>query len=217
MNLSTYGELVGTISKNFRKKTEEFYEGGDLILALFPDFDRHSLIHYELPYILQILSAYDLEKEFVSLPVFDALIVNNDRHCDNWGVLSSPKGYRLAPIYDNGSSLGFNQTEDKKCKMLTDNRMLQGFCNRGKSCIGLPNRRKPKHFEILTFLNEKLPEEFGKVIGRLNKLNEEMIVSIVEDIPIYIMNDLEKNWVLRLLMYRKEWILSWYERSGKDV
>lgn len=126
-----------------------------------------------MPHILQLLSAYDLEKEFVSLPVFDALIANNDRHCDNWGVLSGPKRYRLAPIYDNGSSLGFNETENKKRKMLTDTRMLQGFCNRGKSCIGLPGRRKPKHFELLTFLNEKHPKEIEKVIGRLNNLNEE--------------------------------------------
>lgn len=100
--------------------------------------------------------------------------------------------------------------------MLTDTRMLQGFCNRGKSCIGLPGRRKPKHFELLTFLNEKHPKEIEKVIGRLNNLNEEMIVNIIEDIPINIMKDLDKNWVLRLLMYRKDWILNWYERSGED-
>lgn len=35
VDLSIYGELVGTISKNFRKRTEEFYEGGDLFLAFF--------------------------------------------------------------------------------------------------------------------------------------------------------------------------------------
>lgn len=43
-----------------------------------------------------------------------------------------------------------------------------------------------------------------------------MIVNIIEDIPINIMKDLDKNWVLRLLMYRKDWILNWYERSGED-
>lgn len=206
---------VGTISKNFRKKTEEFYEGGDLFLARFPDFDRRSLTNYEMPYILQFLSAYDLEKEFVSIPVFDALIANNDRHCDNWGVLSGTKGYRLAPIYDNGSSLGFNVVEDKKQKMLTDNRMLEGFCNRGKSCIGLPNKRKPKHFEILTFLNQSLPQEFEVVIKRLNKLNEGILGTVIRDIPSDTMSDLDKEWVVRLLMYRKKWIINWYEGSGK--
>lgn len=55
------------------------------------------------------------------LPVFDALIANNDRYCDNWGVLGGSKRYRLAPIYDNGSSIGFNELDLKKQKMLTDN------------------------------------------------------------------------------------------------
>lgn len=57
---------VGTISKNFRAKTEELYEGGDLFLSLFEDFDRHSLNYYELPHILKLLSAYDLENDFMA-------------------------------------------------------------------------------------------------------------------------------------------------------
>lgn len=204
--------FVGTISKNFREKNEELYEGGDLFLSRFVDFDRHSLNYYELPHILELLSAYHLDRDFVALPVFDALIANNDRHCDNWGILTGPKIAQMAPIYDNGSSLGFNEVEDKKKKMLTDERMMNGFCNRGKSCIGLPNRKKPKHFELLSFLNNCLPQELEINMHRLNKLNEEMIVTTVKDIPTGIMSDLDKEWIIRLLMYRKEWLMNWYER-----
>lgn len=211
VDLAINNGTVGTISKNFRLKTEELYEGGDLFLAKFDDFDRHSLAHYELPHILEILSAYDLEKDFVAVPVFDALIANNDRHCDNWGVLSGPKGIRLAPIYDNGSSLGFNEVEHKKKKMLTDNHMLGGFCNRGKPSIGLPGRKKPKHFELLSFLHNCLPQQMTIVMDRLNKINEGMLVTIVEDIQSDIMSDLDKEWVVRLLLYRKKWIMNWYE------
>ncbi len=189
------------------------YEGGDLFLAKFEKFDRHSLTYYELPYILELLNAYDLEKEFVAVPVFDALIANNDRHCDNWGVLSGSKGYRLAPIYDNGSSLGFNEINNKKQKMLTDNHMLEGFCNRGKPSIGLPGRKRPKHFELLSTLHNYMPQETAAAVTRLNKLNEGMLITIVEDISIDIMSELDKEWVVRLLMYRKEWIMNWYEGS----
>lgn len=215
VELAINNGIVGTISKNFRAKTEELYEGGDLFLAQFEDFDRHSRTHYELPHILELLSAYDLERDFVALPVFDALIANNDRHCDNWGVLSGTSGYRLAPIYDNGSSLGFNEVERNKQKMLTDNHMLAGFCNRGKPCIGLPNRKKPKHFELLSFLQYSLPEELQVVMARLNKMNKGMLYTIVEEISNDIMSDLNKEWVIRLLLYRKEWIMNWYEGKVK--
>ncbi|MEI3612491.1 HipA domain-containing protein [Pseudogracilibacillus sp. SO30301A] len=215
VELAIHEDAVGTISKNFRARTEELYEGGDLFLAQFEDFNRHSLAYYELPHILDILSAYNLEKDFVVIPVFDALIANNDRHCDNWGVLSGPSGMRLAPIYDNGSSLGFNELTERKEKMLTDDRMLAGFCNRGKPSIGLPDRKRPRHFELLSFLHSCLPKELEKIIMGLNNLNEEMIVTIVRDISIDLMSDLDKEWIVRLLMYRKEWILNWYEGSVK--
>ncbi|MCM3743877.1 HipA domain-containing protein [Sporosarcina luteola] len=211
VELAEYQGVVGTISKNFRAKTEELYEGGDLFLAQFEHFDRRSLTDYELPHIIELLAAYDLEKEFVTLPVYDALIANNDRHCDNWGVLSGPEEMRLAPIYDNGSSLGFNEVIDKKKMMLTNDGMLAGFCNRGKPSIGLPGRKKPKHFELLSYLHIHLPDELKMAVTRLEQLNEGMLLSILNEIPNNIMCDVNKDWVIRLLLYRKNWILNWLE------
>lgn len=213
VELAMHKGNVGTISKNFLSKTEELYEGGDLFLARFEDFDRRSLTYYELPYIIDLLAAYNLEKDFVALPVFDALIANNDRHCDNWGVLSGSNGIRMAPIYDNGSSLGFNEIAEKKRKMLTDDKMLSGFCNRGRPSIGLPNRKRPKHFELLSFLHYHLPGELELAVKRLEQLNKGILLTIVNDIPNDIMNDLDKEWVIRLLLYRKAWILNWFEGS----
>lgn len=212
VKLAKHQGTVGTISKNFRTKVEEFYEGGDLFLAQFENFDRYSLTYYELPNIIDILTPYNLEKEFIALPIFDALIANNDRHCDNWGVLSGPKGIHLAPIYDNGSSLGFNETMDRKQKMLTDDHMLAAFCNRGRPCIGLPSRTRPKHFELLTYLHHNFPNELQFHLSRLNELNKGMILSIIDEIPYHIMSDLDKKWVIRLLLYRKDWLLNWLER-----
>ena len=215
VELAEYQGEKGTISKNFRTKTEELYEGGDLFLAQFENFDRYSLKYYELPHIIELLAAYDLEKEFAAIPVYDALIANNDRHCDNWGVLRRREGLRLAPIYDNGSSLGFNEVIEKKQKMLTDDRMLEGFCNRGKSSIGLPGRKKPKHFELLSFLHSHFPHELKLAVTRLEQLNKGMLLSIVDEIPKVIMSDLDKEWVMRLIIFRKNWILNWLEGSVK--
>lgn len=111
----------------------------------------------------------------MSLMVFDALIVNNDRHCDNWGVLSGSNGMRLTPIYDNGSSFGFNEVKHKMQKMLIDDRMLRGFCNRGKPSIGLPGRKKPRHFELLSLLYNCSQQELAMNMERLKELNKGIV------------------------------------------
>lgn len=121
----------------------------------------------------------------------------------------------MAPIYDNGSSLGFNETPERKHKMLTDDRMLAGFCNRGKPNIGLPGRKKPKHFELLSYLYEFYPKELQLAVSRLEQLNKGMLISIVDEIPNCVMSDLDKEWVIRLVLYRKDWILNWLEGSVK--
>lgn len=50
--------------------------------------------------------------------VFDALIGNTDRHTQNWGFLVRPRPEgalycALAPVFDNGTSLGYEQGEGK--------------------------------------------------------------------------------------------------------
>ncbi|WP_164547584.1 MULTISPECIES: HipA domain-containing protein [unclassified Bosea (in: a-proteobacteria)] len=64
---------------------------------------------------------------------FDALIGNTDRHTENWGFLirSRPgRGhhYELAPVYDNGTSLGFQQADLKK---LLEPGAMAGFIAKG--------------------------------------------------------------------------------------
>ena len=36
----------------------------------------------------------------------DTLISNTDRHAENWAIIDSPSGARMAAFYDNGSSMG---------------------------------------------------------------------------------------------------------------
>lgn len=43
--------------------------------------------------------------QFWQMFICDAILGNRDRHHGNWGYLMEKTGYRMAPIYDNGSSL----------------------------------------------------------------------------------------------------------------
>lgn len=48
---------------------------------------------------------------------FDAIIGNTDRHSENWGFLVQQDTvgpvYEMAPLFDNGTSLGFQQSDSK--------------------------------------------------------------------------------------------------------
>ncbi len=45
---------------------------------------------------------------FVMMCLFDSLIGNHDRHGRNLGIIVTPRGSRLAPIYDNPSVVGIH-------------------------------------------------------------------------------------------------------------
>ena len=56
---------------------------------------------------------------FWDMFVVDALIGNRDRHLGNWGMLEKDGEFRLAPVYDCGSSLNAWLEDDEMQKLLT--------------------------------------------------------------------------------------------------
>jgi hypothetical protein len=62
---------------------------------------------------------------FIHMCLFDALIGNHDRHGRNIGIITTSKGKKLSPIYDNPSALGLETgpilkaTFDPRCKVET--------------------------------------------------------------------------------------------------
>ena len=63
---------------------------------------------------------------------FDALIGNTDRHSQNWGFLFSGDGaVRMAPVFDNGTSLAY-QLNDGKIDATLLPAALERFVSRGR-------------------------------------------------------------------------------------
>ena len=96
-----------------------FIPGGDCMQAVIPNYDRRRGIQHNFQTVIKIcdelVSADQLRPDWLyywaEVFLFDALIGNTDRHQDNWGIVVSANefdkvpGY-LAPIFDNGTSLG---------------------------------------------------------------------------------------------------------------
>ncbi|WAA12427.1 HipA domain-containing protein [Fervidibacillus halotolerans] len=214
VHLAVRKNIYGIIAKKFTSGTEEFYEGGDLITSIVDEFDRYKLDYYNFENISKVLKEFQLDKEFVAIPIFDALIGNQDRHCDNWGIIRTKTGYRLAPIYDNGASLGFQLKEERIKLMLKDSNMFKAFTNRSYSLIGIGGKKKPKHMELLSVIRKKYPKEVEKEMDRLVLLDRDNVIHLLNTIPSSIMSDIYKEWVEKLLLFRKEWILTW--RNGSE-
>ncbi len=81
--------------------------------------------HYQYSYedIMQMLrdnsKLTDVEETisaFWDLYIVDAWIGNFDRHGANWGFLKTENKYRLAPVFDNGSCLFPNLTDENEMR-----------------------------------------------------------------------------------------------------
>lgn len=212
VNLAKRNNTIAILAKNFVNDQEEFFEGGDLFFTIAEDFDRYQLKYYDFHNIVKFLSEYGLERDFIKIPIFDALIGNQDRHCDNWGIISSKDGYRLAPIYDNGASLGFQLKEERLKLMFQDANMFRAYSNRSYSLIGLKNKMKPKYLELLSEIKLHFPDEIQQYIEQLHNVDRKLLEDIINPITEEVMSAIYKEWVIRLLLYRKEWLLNWYRR-----
>lgn len=98
-----------------------FLAGDQFCKHVDPDFDpkqgkRHTwdlikeLRAVRSGTILEILSAKNYYRFWARAIVFDTLISNTDRHAENWAVLRGNSGpdieIKMAPLYDNASSMG---------------------------------------------------------------------------------------------------------------
>lgn len=79
------------------------------------------------------LSAFSGWEVFIGMLVLDGLISNRDRHEQNWSILRPALGNdmtRLAPAYDNESSLGFNLTDDHRARLMQTPAMFDAYRRR---------------------------------------------------------------------------------------
>lgn len=114
--------ILGVYEKKACCAIEYFLKGQEKLHA-YKEINNSSLsdsfsndirnLPYNLVDIIDVISRYksldipvaESLKSFEMMCYFDTLIGNFDRHWGNWGFIGNNKNYRLAPLFDNGSSL----------------------------------------------------------------------------------------------------------------
>lgn len=109
---------IGCVSPEFRQNEDEEFI---TLYRLYKNIYGRDLVNVtsKMDYDDAIIYVIDFVKKQIGLDIttylantfwLDAVILNTDRHFNNYGIIMCNDGYREAPIFDNGKSLltGFN-------------------------------------------------------------------------------------------------------------
>jgi hypothetical protein len=134
--LATCNGEYGVISRSFLPENGNLLLGNEILARIYSDYptDTRDLSHHT---IKRIFAAFDDISEvfmpldweplvnirkvhhvFVGYLLLDAWIGNSDRHHENWGFVELDQKLYLAPTYDHASSLGRNESDEKRAERL---------------------------------------------------------------------------------------------------
>jgi hypothetical protein len=148
---------------------------------------------------------------------FDALIGNTDRHTENWGLLVHRQGgerpkFSLAPPFDNGTSLGYEQPEQRLLAACEPG-AISTYIDRGRHHCGwdLADDQPAPHMALCGRFAAAYPEARGTMTAVLNFSEAEAAETLkrcVEfDVGIPFSED-RVRFVLELLMARRSRLLA---------
>ena len=156
--LGVYGDKNVVVMKNFLAEGEH--------LVAFNGVGESSLERdkeiYQYTYedIIQMLmdnkkstNVQETVERFWDMFIVDALIGNFDRHGGNWGFIKKDNMYRMAPVYDNGSSLfpRLNTDEQLAVIMASEEEINQRVFRFPTSHIKVQGR-KSSYYEVISSL-----------------------------------------------------------------
>lgn len=116
-------------NETFNVGEEELIDGVTLINLIDPEFKNMSLLnpktkqYYTVSLILESIEKYGFINNVLEYLVFDLLIANRDRNPSNYGIIVNHKHntIKLAPLFDNSTSLGVSINESKLDKYFENN------------------------------------------------------------------------------------------------
>ena len=223
------GERRGALSANVvptahRRDGYEMQTGG-VLLSGDPDFHSRrndgsgrpvrDHVGHTVPAVLRCLdeagppvwprSPFDARGTFAGYLVLDALIGNQDRHEQNWGVVVAPDGgFTLAPSYDHGASLGFGMQDGRRAAILDDDDRFTGYATGG---IGrkFQGRRAPLLDLALEALAIAGPEVARGWLSRVGDCGPATLDAAVQAVPR--MSDLARTFCVKLLLTNRRRLL----------
>lgn len=211
LGIPTQDTLLGTwqgkpvvVMKDFIGENESFVpfnDVGDSSLEQNKELYRYSYedICRMLSENIKLTNVEETVQRFWNMYIVDALIGNFDRHGANWGFLKKNNKYRMAPVFDNGSSLFPRLNDDEKIKSVLEseeemNRRIYEFPT---SQIQLDGK-KSSYYEVISSL--RFRECNNAVVRMCPKVDLGAIRDLINSIEN--ISDMRKKFYKEILQYR---------------
>ena len=142
---------------------------------------------------------------FVGYLMLDALVGNQDRHHENWGLVAGPdRVVTLAPTFDHAASLGRNESDDARSDRLMtkdSGRNVETYVKRARSAL-YKTAKSGKPLTTLEAFDEAArlrPDAAKYWLSKLAGLSFSDIETILNSIPFSEMSDLARAFALKML------------------
>jgi hypothetical protein len=154
---------------------------------------------------------------FCGYLLLDALIGNTDRHHENWGLIRQSDGrIELAPTFDHASSLGRNESDDRRAERLVtmdQPRSVAAYAARARSALyraptdGKPMLTTDAFYEAA----RRRPRAARYWLQKVSGLDCDAVCQILQQVPMDTMSDTAKRFAFEILKANKARIL---DRQG---
>ena len=151
---------------------------------------------------LPISKAVDV---FLGYLLLDALVANQDRHHENWAVISwSGQGITLAPTYDHASSLGRNELDETRLRRLTTRDhgdSVDAYCARARSAFysRTPGPKPLSTFDAFAEAASSHPGAAGYWLQRLASTTLVQCDEILANVPESEMSQTAGRFALKMI------------------
>lgn len=221
VELAVFQGTQGSATESFARHRRSLYHGNQILAGLVLGYDPakafrqsdHTLsnIFTAIDKVFEIpASARTVKEEFADYLLLDALIGNTDRHHENWGVLIRQDEEDwdgiLAPTFDHASSLGREllDTGEGKCrKRLLQQGRVGEYSEKAHGAIfwETTDRRGLSPLELVRRAAALHQDLFQPPLGRLKRLDQHAVESIVSRVPPDWMTPLAREFALALIWY----------------
>ena len=156
-----------------------------------------------------IRNAFDV---FIGYLLLDAWIANQDRHHENWGLISYQGRIHLAPTYDHAASLGQNETNNSRKERLNTRdrgRHITHYIQKARSAIyGKKMDTKPlSTINAFHLAARKRPEAAKVWLERLQSITRSDCQNLFQEIPPTEISKTAIQFALTMLELNQERLL----------
>ncbi|MEN0628323.1 hypothetical protein AAIG33_12900 [Phytobacter ursingii] len=225
--LATHNGVQGVITKNFIVgKGERLSTGNELIEKINAFIPTSSDSVQRLSRVFLIMEKIIKKKPigfngldgiktasdfFVGYLLLDALISNQDRHVENWGMIETNKGTtHLAPSFDHAASLGRNENDIKREKRLNSKDKgysIEQYVLKAQSHFYDSNNKRLKILQAFNNSARINPKAARNWLLRLKGVESDMIRYIIDEVPTERMSTVAKDFSFNLIICNKKNLL----------